>query len=553
MQKIIISCLILFLATAHAATPIIAKNGMVVSEQRLASQIGAAILRQGGNAIDAAVAVGYALAVVDPCCGNIGGGGFLVARLANGKNIFLNFRERAPLKASNDMYYKTDKKTASLEGYLAVGVPGTVLGLDTALQKYGTLPRQTVMAPAIKLADKGFIITPYQAATLRPYTDTFRQQPNVAAIFLKNGKPLQPGDRLIQKELANTLRKIAAQGPTAFYHGSIAETIVAASKANGGILTLKDFADYKVQFLKPIICHYHQYTIISAAPPSSGGVALCEMLNILENFPIKQSQFYNPETIREIVEAMRYSFNDRNYKLGDPDFIHNPISQLTSKQYAKSISNKIRAQQKVKVSPTVFPQKELTDTTHYSIVDRYGNGVAVTYTINGFFGAHVIAGDTGFFLNNEMDDFATIPGTPNKFGLVQHDANAVKPGKRPLSSMTPTIITKNGKLFMVIGSPGGPRIITAVLLTILHVLNNHLNVQDAVNAPRFHHQGQPDQIDIEPDALSSDTMQQLTQLGYQLYPQPQPWGAVAAILINKKQFYGANDIRRPDGAAIGVK
>lgn len=538
-----------------AAIPVAAKKGMVVSEQRIASEIGATILREGGNAIDAAVAVGYALAVVDPCCGNLGGGGFMVAHLANGQNIFLNFRETAPQKAHKKMFLKKGKlidENASVRGYLAVAVPGTVLGLDTALQKYGTFSRAKVMAPAIQLAEQGFIMTPNQVKVFSPYTTAFQQQKNIAAVFLKQNKPLQSGDRLVQKELADTLRQIAQHGPRYFYQGPIAKKIVAASTANGGILTLADFANYRVQFLKPIICRYHQYTLISAAPPSAGGITLCEILNILENFSLTPATYQSPENIREIIEAMRYGFADRNYQLGDPKFVNNPTAYLTSKAYAKSISKKIRAHHQVKSAPLSFPQRVLTDTTHYSIADKEGNAVALTYTLNGFFGAKVMAEGTGFFLNDEMDDFATLPGSPNKFGLVQYDANNIQPGKRPLSSMSPTIVLKNGKLFMVIGSPGGPRIISALLLTILNVVNYGMNLQEAANAPRFHYQGVPDIVDFEFATLPAPTLRQLQRWGYRLMIEHQSWAAIAAILRQNKMYYGAMDRRRPDGAAVGV-
>ena len=522
----------LFSTTAESA-PVVASHGMVVTEQRLASEVGAAILQQGGNAIDAAVAVGYALAVVDPCCGNIGGGGFMTIHLANGRNIFVNFREKAPLKASKNMF----RNEQSVKGFLAAGVPGTVLGLDTVLQKYGTMTRKQVMAPAIQLADQGFPVSTYFANQMRTFVADFRAQPNVAAIFLKNNQPYQPGERLIQKELAYTLKLIAEKGPDVFYRGAIAKTLVAASNKNGGIWTLNDLSQYTVNESAPIQCHYRGYTILSAPPPSSGGVALCEMLNILSDFPLQTMRFHNATSVRAIVETMRVAFTDRNKKLGDPDFIKNPVSDLLSQSYAKKISVRIH---------------ELTDTTHYSVLDGKGNAVAVTYTINGFFGAKVIAGHTGFFLNNEMDDFATKVGRPNKFGLVQYDANAIAPGKRPLSSMTPTLVMKNNQLFMILGSPGGPRIITAVLLTLLNVIDYGFNIQDAVNAPRFHYQGEPDTIFYEPLAFTFFTAHQLEQWGYTLTPQ-QAWSAVEAILIDPRThvIYGANDARKPDGAAIG--
>ena len=546
---VLLFLLALFLTQSFASQPHHAKNGIAVSEQRIASQVGIDILRAGGNAIDAAVAMGYALAVVNPCCGNIGGGGFMTVHLANGKNLFINFREKAPLHANRNMF--RNGKNKSTKGYLAVGVPGTVLGLDTALQNYGTLSRKQIMLPAIRLAQKGYILTPYEAKQLAQFRDDFREQPNVAAIFLKNGQPYKAGDRLVQRNLANTLAAIAEQGPSVFYKGWIAHTIVDSSKKHGGILTLKDFAQYNVKETAPIECHYRGYLLITAAPPSSGGIALCEMLNILESFPLTQWGYRSAQSIRTIVEAMRYGFADRNRKLGDPDFVNNPVDQLISKNYARQLSKEI---QKSHFAPQheAITFHETTDTTHYSVMDNKGNAVSVTYTLNGFFGARIIAGNTGFFLNNEMDDFATKPGEPNKFGLVQYDKNSIEPGKRPLSSMTPTIVMKEGKIVMVLGSPGGPRIISSVLLTLLNVIDYDMTLQQAIDAPRFHYQGQPDFIEIEPFAFDFLTQKQLQYYGYYT-SQQNNWGAVEAIRVdsNTGTFTGGNDSRRPAGAAIG--
>lgn len=524
---------------------------MVVSEQQVASEVGADILKAGGNAIDAAVAVGYALAVVNPCCGNIGGGGFMTIHLQNGENVFLNFRERAPLAASKDMYLdKTGRVIPgkSTYGYLAVATPGTVLGLDTALQRYGTMTRRQVMAPAIRLAQDGYRVTATDAWQFAKYADAFKKSPNVAAIFLKNGKPYQAGDLLIQKNLAHTLDQIANEGADAFYKGSIAEKIVAASSAHGGILSLQDFADYTVQELKPIKCHYRGYTIVSAPPPSSGGVTLCEALNILENFPLSSFNSRSITANRYIIEAMRHAFHDRNHTLGDPDFINNPISQLLSSDYARNISDMIDTNRRAPLAETSISQHELTDTTHFSIVDHFGNAVAMTYTINGFFGAKVIAGDTGFFLNDEMDDLSASPGHVNQFNLMEGENNAIAPGKRPLSSMTPTIVLKDNKPYLVLGSPGGPRIITSVLLTLINVIDFGMPLQAAVDAPRFHFQAYPDEVYMEPFAFSFFTNKGLEYLGYHLTPQGS-WSAVEAIEIDPVtgEFTGANDVRREAG------
>lgn len=560
MKKFCIALLFLFFpitSFAISPSPVAAKQGMVVTEQHYASQVGADILRAGGNAIDAAVAVGYALAVVDPCCGNIGGGGFMTIHLANGKDIFLNFREKAPLAAKKDMYLDAQGNVIpdkSIKGYLAVAVPGTVLGLETALHKYGTMTRQQVMAPAIKLAEQGFILEPYDIKLLTNDQKNFSEQPNVAAIFLKNNQPYQVGDRLVQKDLAKSLKQISQKGPDVFYKGDIAKTIVKASKANGGILSLQDFSQYNIEELTPIHCNYRGYSIISAPPPSSGGVTLCEITNILESYPLNTMGYHSAESVHYMTEAMRYAFADRNNKLGDPDFIKNPVDQLISKDYAKKIQQKISASHatpSTEVNPDPAPNTG-THTTHYSIVDKKGNAVSVTYTLNSLFGAQVIAGNTGIFLNNEMDDFAAKAGAVNQFGLVQSDANTIQPSKRPLSSMTPTIILKDGHLFMVVGSPGGSRIITSTLGTILNVIDYGMNIQEAVDAPRFHHQWMPDTIYTEPFTFSADTLKTLSQMGYQFTPQP-PWSAVEAILIDPADgtLYGANDNRRSSGKAMG--
>jgi gamma-glutamyltranspeptidase/glutathione hydrolase len=554
-KKTIAYSLLLIVLTPIAtfSQPMVSKHGMVVSAHYLASQAGKNILKAGGNAIDAAVAVGYALAVVHPCCGNIGGGGFMTIHLANGKNIFLNFREKAPLQAKSTMYLNTQHDIISglsTKGYRAVGVPGTVLGLDTALQKYGTMTRKQVMVAAIRLAKQGFHLSPFAATMLNNFRNDFLVQPNVAAIFVNPEQPYRAGDKLVQPDLANTLEKIAAFGPDSFYRGSIAQTIVKASTTHQGILTLADFKKYTVEERVPIQCTYRDYTIISASPPSSGGITLCEMLNILENFPLASLGYHSTKSTQAITETMRHGFIDRNSKLGDPNFVNNPVAQLTSKAYAKQIYKTIRSASLT--SAAISPIYEKNNTTHYSIVDSKGNAVAVTYTLNGFFGAKVIAGSTGFFLNNEMDDFTVKAGIANKFKLIQQDMNSIQPGKRPLSSMTPTIVMHNGQLSMVIGSPGGPRIITAVMLALLNIIDYKMDFQQAVNAPRFHYQGHPDVIDMEPAVFSPTVIKQLSAMNYRFALQ-KPWGAVEAIYVDpvKKTLYGASDYRRPDGAAMG--
>jgi gamma-glutamyltranspeptidase / glutathione hydrolase len=544
-------------AQNSSGTPVPGKNGMVVTEQRLASEVGLQILKQGGNAVDAAVAVGYALAVTHPCCGNLGGGGFMLIHLANGKDTFINFREKAPLAATRTMYLDKQGNVVpgrSSKGYLAVGVPGTVLGLDQALSTYGTLSRTTVMAPAIELAQKGFVLQPGDVKILNLKTEGFKKQPNVPAIFLKNGTtPYQAGERLVQKDLANTLELIAKQGPNAFYKGAITDEIVNASRSNGGILAKEDFANYIVSETAPVRCTYRSYQVISAPPPG-GGTTLCQMLNILEGYNLKQLGFRSAPMLHRMLSAMLYAYADRNTYLGDPDFVDNPVERLLSKEYAAQVRAKISENRAVPPEP-LFPKvttNQGNHTTHYSIQDRYGNAVSVTYTINSFFGAGVIAGNTGFFLNNEMDDFTSKPGVPNNFGLVQGNANIIEPGKRPLSSMSPTIVTQNNKVFLVTGSPGGSTIPTTILQVITNVVDYGMNIQQAVDTPRIHYQGLPNVVGTEPYALKSAPSQQLWQWGYKIVPLG-TWGAAESLLVNPDSglLDGANDSRRPAGAALG--
>ena len=506
------------------------KNGIVVSTQHEASEVGLQILKQGGNAVDAAVAVGYALAVTDPCCGNIGGGGFMLIHLASGKDTFINFRETAPLAATQNMYLNKQGKVISglsTKGYLAVAVPGTVKGLEHALSQYGTMTRKEVMSPAIKLAEKGFVLQSGDINILSSSTSKFAQQPEIAKIFLKNGKvPYRVEDRLVQKDLARTLKLITELGPDAFYKGTIAQQIVKASNANGGILTKADFANYTVDETQPLRCNYRGYEIISAPPPG-GGVTLCQMLNILEGYPLGKLGFHSVGSLHPMLEAMLYAYADRNRYLGDPKFVNNPVKQLLSKEYAARIQTRIlpnRATPPKQIYSSITTS-EGTNTTHYSIQDRYGNAVAVTYTINSYFGAGVIAAQTGFFLNNEMDDFSSSPGVPNQFGLVQGNANAIQPGKRPLSSMSPTIITKNSKVFMVTGSPGGSTIPTTILQIITNVIDYGMNINQAVNAPRIHYQGLPNVVVTDPYALKSSVVQDLWGIGYRVTPFFLRWGA----------------------------
>jgi len=582
MKPLAASALLLGLlgsAQAASAPAVEAKNGMVVTSQHLASQVGVDILKMGGNAIDAAVAVGYAQAVVNPCCGNIGGGGFMTIHLANGRDTFINFRETAPAAASANMYLDANGKAitnASLFGYLAAGVPGTVLGLDTAQRQYGKLTRAQVMQPAIKLARDGYILNRGDTDILDTTIAQFKKDPEAARLFLRrDGTPLQPGDRLVQKDLAKTLEAISRNGPDAFYKGAIPAAVERASKAGGGIITAADFAGYKISESAPLSCTYRGYVFVSAPPPSSGGATMCQILNILEGYDMKALGFHSASAVHYMTEAMRHSYMDRNTFLGDPAFVKNPLDRLLSKEYAASIRAKIAADKatpSVEVQPGMAPH-EKPETTHYSIVDKDGNAVSTTYTINGRFGAVVIAPGTGFFLNDEMDDFTVKAGVQNLFGLVQGATNSIAPGKRPLSSMAPTLVTKDGKTYMVLGSPGGSRIITITLETALNVIDYGMAPQEAVDAPRIHHQWLPDEVYYETRGLSPDTLKILDGMGYKMKEQT-PWGAAELIMIGLPGaagvagassgndagvsgvvrpglYYGANDTRRPAGAAIG--
>lgn len=555
-------------AFAASPAPAEGENGMVVTAQHLASQVGVDVLKSGGNAVDAAVAVGYALAVVYPTAGNLGGGGFMTIRLKDGTTTFLDFRERAPLASTRTMYLDKDGNPvpgASTDGYLAVGVPGSVAGMEAAREKYGTKAREELLAPAIRLASEGFALEPGDIASFADGNAMLAKDPAAAKIFLEDGKPLQLGATLVQADLARSLTAISQGGADAFYKGGIADLIVKASSANGGILAKADFEQYAVRELKPVECSYRGYDIVSSPPPSSGGLVICEILNVLEGYPISYLGYGSAETVRLMVEAMRHAFVDRNTALGDPDFVDNPVGKLTGKAYAEEIRARIdpyRAGVSEKLKPAGFG--ESTETTHYSIIDKDGNAVAVTYTLNGSFGIGKVAEGTGILLNNEMDDFTMKPGVPNLYGLVQGEANAIEPKKSPLSSMSPTIVSKDGKPFMVIGSPGGSRIITITLEAIMNVIDHGMDLQEAIDAPRIHHQWLPDRVYMEPYALSPDTLRLLAGMGYDVGVDPDwtIWGEAAGILVGGRnlkeiaagdgaRYYGAIDSRATAGAAIG--
>ncbi|RWF69935.1 MAG: gamma-glutamyltransferase, partial [Mesorhizobium sp.] len=504
---------------------------------------------------------------VYPNAGNIGGGGFMTIRFKDGRSTFLDFRERAPLASTKTMYLGKDGepvKGASLDGYLAVGVPGSVAGFETAREKYGTLTRQDLMAPAIRYAKDGFVLEQGDVASLERGAERLAKNAAAAAIFLKpDGKPYAIGERLVQADLAASLSAISEQGRDAFYKGPIADGIVRASAEKGGILAKADFENYAVRELEPVTCNYRGYEITSSPPPSSGGAIICEILNVLEFYPLSYLGAGSAETVKIMVEAMRHAYVDRNSALGDPDFVDNPVEKLLDKAYAREIREKIdpfRAGVSQELMPKGFGESQ--ETTHYSIVDNDGNAVAVTYTLNGSFGAGVVADGTGILLNNEMDDFTQKPGVPNLYGLVQGEANAIEPRKTPLSSMSPTIVAKDGKPFMVIGSPGGSRIITITLEAIVNVVDHGMNIQEAIDAPRIHHQWLPDTVYIEPFGLSPDTEKLLAGMGYHLDVTEATWGQAAGILVGGKslaeiekgggaRYNGAIDSRAASGEAIG--
>ncbi|EJV5811342.1 gamma-glutamyltransferase [Campylobacter jejuni] len=526
-------------------------TGLVLSSHELANKIGKEVLDKGGNAIDAAVAVGYALAVVHPAAGNIGGG-FAVIHLANGENTTLDFREMAPLKASRNMYLDSKGeviKDASTIGYLAAGVPGTVKGMSAMLDRYGTMKLKDLMAPAIKLAEKGYLINDRQEQTMLEAKDMFKEFPSSSKYFLKkDGSTYKSGDLFVQKDLAKTLKLIAKEGPDAFYKGKIADLIATDMAKNKGIITKEDLAQYQAIWRKPVEGTYRGYDIISMSPPSSGGAHIIEILNIMENANIENLGFASSKTLHIMAEAMRQAYADRSEYMGDPDFVKIPLDKLTSKEYAKEIYAKIpkdKALPSSKVKPGLGQIHEGHNTTHYSVLDSKGNAVSITYTINASYGSGAAVEGAGFLLNDEMDDFSIKPGVPNLYGLVGGEANAIEPKKRPLSSMSPTIILKDGKVFMVVGSPGGSRIITTVLQVISNVIDHKMDISTAVESPRFHMQWLPDEIRTEPFGIIKDVQNNLEKMGYKITKEPY-MGDVNAIMVDPKtgKIVGSMDTRK---------
>ena len=566
---------ILLPAGLASTDPVRAQHAMVVTVHGIASQVGAAILQQGGNAVDAAVATGFALAVVHPPAGNIGGGGFMLIRMADGKTHFLDYREKAPAAATKDMYLDAQGNViegASEIGYKSIAVPGSVAGLTYAEKKYGKLTLKQVMAPAIKLARDGYVLTWGEAADM--HDGHLAQFPESRRVFQRNGDYYKPGEIFRQPDLAKTLERIS-NDPEDFYHGALARELAAAMQKGGGLITADDLAHYEVKEREPVRGSYRGYEVLSAPPPSSGGTVLIESLNILEGYDLARLESRSAESIHFTVEAFRRAFFDRAEFMGDPDFSKVPVAQLVDKKYAAAWRESIEPEHASSSTelkrPAIFSQLEQyaevhspavppegNHTTHYSVVDTEGNAVAVTTTINDWFGSRVTADGLGFLLNDEMDDFSAKPGVPNSDGLIQGEANAIGPGKRPLSSMTPTIVVHNGKPVLVLGSPGSSKIITTVANVLMGVIDYHMNLQEAVDAPRFHNQWLPDVVNVE-KTFFPDTLNILQKMGYKVqiglgpHGESPYWSDAECIAIDEKtgDRLGATDGRNSTGKAVG--
>ncbi len=554
-----------------AETAAAGRNGMVSSGHHLASKIGAAILSDGGNAIDAAVAVGYAMAVTVPGAGNIGGGGFMTIRMANGTETMIDFREAAPARATHTMYLDSEGKVvgdAGARSWNGVAVPGTVAGLEFARKEFGTFPHKTLVMPAVRLASDGFRLTQWDdivehAAEL---AELAKGDPYVGRFFMKNGESYRAGEVFKQPNLARTLRTIADNGAQAFYKGWIPAETVRASSTAGGILTLGDFEKYQALQYDPVRCTYRGYNVISAAPPSSGGVSICQTLNIMEGFPLSEKGYQSTENLHHLIETFRYVFHDRNMEIGDPRYVKNDVSRLTDKSYAAEIRGKISSSRAGNSNDLrkVPVAKESKFTTHYSVVDKWGNAVSVTFSLGLRFGAGKVAGEAGYFLNDTMIGFTAKVGAPNAFGLVQGPANSIAPEKRSLSSMSPTIITKNNKVAMVVGGAGGPRIISGVAQVIMNALDYQLDVKQAVDAPRIHHQWLPDVTSLDYQAIPAAARDKLKAMGHafkggETATSNGPLSYmnssfVNAILVDPESglMTGAHDGREPTGSGAGI-
>ena len=531
-------------------------EGMVVTQHYLASEVGEAILSKGGNAYDATIAVAFALAVVLPRAGNIGGGGFTVLYNSSDESFqSLDYREKAPLAASKNMYLDNNGdviSNLSTLGYKAIAVPGTVDGMWELHKRYGSMDWKELILPSIKLAKEGFRVSPLMADTLNRNYESLSKFSETKKIFFQDN-PVKFNSLLIQKDLAKTLEKISNDGRDGFYQGDVARKIVAHMKRNDGLITLDDLENYKSKWRKPLINKYKNFEIITMPPPSSGGLHLIQMLNILESFDIKSLKHNSPSYVLLLNEVMKYAYADRSQYLGDPDYVDVPVKKLISKDYAQNISKKItidRVTQSDDIKAGMYIDLESNETTHFSIADKFGNLVSTTYTLNSSFGSKVVIAKTGILMNNEMDDFSSAPGVPNQFGLLGEKFNEIQPSKRPLSSMTPTIVFKNNSPFLIMGSPGGSRIITAVLQNFLNIAEFEMNLADSINKPRVHQQWYPDLLFLEKgfDELHA---KKITELGQEIY-FIDPGTALESIMIKNNYFYGYGDTRRPDSKAIGV-
>lgn len=539
--------------------PVIGTKGMVSSQRELASQIGAEILSRGGNAVDAAVATGIALAVTLPRAGNLGGGGFMLVHIAEqNKTIAIDYREMAPKAAHRDMFLdkdgNVDNKLARFS-HQSSGVPGTVAGLAHALEKYGTMSWASVVEPSIRLAQDGIVVSYDLAENLKSRHKWLTANDATAKAFYKTNKvPYEAGEVLVQPDLAKTLKLLAKEGPSAFYQGEIARKIAKDMKKHGGLITMEDMANYKVAEREVVRTNYRGFDVVSMPPTSSGGVHVVQMLNILEQYPVAKMGAGSAKNVHLLSEVMKLAYADRSEYLGDPDHFDVPIKGLTSKAYAKELAVNISMKQ-ARASKTIKPGNpapyESPDTTHFSVMDKFGNAVSNTYTLNFSYGSGIVIPGTGILMNNEMDDFSSKPGVPNGFGLIGGEANSIQPTKRPLSSMTPTMIFKDGKPYVVVGSPGGSRIITTVLQVLINVMDHKMNIADAIHAPRVHHQWLPDRLELEP-GFSPDTIEILKLLG-QNVKKGKTMGSVQSIMYKDGHFYGASDPRRPDAGTVAAQ
>ncbi len=537
--------------------PVLGTQGMVASQEATATQVGLEVLKGGGNAVDAAVAVGFALAVTLPRAGNLGGGGFMLIHMAeSGETLALDYREEAPAAAGRDLFLDADGKVDNQRArfsYLSAGVPGTVAGLAAAQARFGRLSLAEVLAPAIRLAEEGMPVSVALAEGLAARAERLKAWPETARVFFKaDGSPYSAGEKLVQSDLAWSLKEIARDGAAAFYKGEIGQRIAADMKANDGLITESDLAAYDVVWREPVTGSYRGYAIASMPPPSSGGVHLVQILNLLESYPLGEMGAGSAATLHVMAEAMKLAYADRSQHLGDPDFWKVPQRGLTSKAYASRLRQRIdqdRALAATEIGPGDPVPYESNETTHFSVADRFGNVVSNTYTINFSYGSGIVAKGTGILLNNEMDDFSAKPGTPNAYGLIGGAANAIEPGKRPLSSMTPTLVFKNGKPWLVTGSPGGSRIITTVLQIVLNTVDHGMNVAAATAAPRMHHQWLPDELRIEP-GFSQDTLRLLADKGHRVVIK-NAMGSTQSLLRIEDGWTGASDPRRPGALTLG--